>query len=45
MKDLSYRSPLYWLTLVVALDIILVGARFFLAPELAARGFGMVNIP
>ena len=42
MKDISYRSPLYRLTLVVALGIIFVGARFFFAPELAARGFGIV---
>lgn len=41
MTELSYRSPLYWLTLAVAVGIILIGVRFLFAPDTAARGFGI----
>ena len=41
MRKLSYRSLLYWLTLAVAVGIILIGVRFFFAPENAARAFGI----
>jgi Domain of unknown function (DUF4267) len=41
MKTLTYRSPLYWLTLAVAIGIIFIGGRFLVAPEIAARGFGI----
>ena len=41
MRKLSYRSPLYWLTLVVAVGIIFIGVRFLFAPAVAARAFGV----
>ena len=41
MRKLSYRSPLYWLTLVVAVGIIFIGVRFLFAPDVAARAFGV----
>jgi Domain of unknown function (DUF4267) len=41
MRTLTFRSPLYWLTLAVAVGIIFIGGRFLLAPEIAARGFGI----
>jgi len=41
MRKLSYRSQLYWLTLAVAVGIIFIGARFLLAPDVAARAFGI----
>ena len=41
MKTLMHRSPLYWLTLAIAMGIIFIGGRFLLSPEIAARGFGI----
>ena len=41
MRKLSYRSPLFWLTLAVAVGIIVIGVRFLLVPYAAARAFGV----
>lgn len=38
---LSYRSPVYWFTLAVAVGIIFIGVRFLFAPDMAARAFGI----
>lgn len=35
------KSASYWMTLLVALAIIFIGARFILQPELAAVGYGI----
>lgn len=40
-KKFSVRSPLYWLTLAVAVGIIFIGVRFLFAPDIAARAFGI----
>lgn len=42
MNKLLYRSPLYWLTLAVAVGIVFIGVRFLFVPEIAARAFGIL---
>jgi hypothetical protein len=35
------RSVSYWITLLLALGIIFIGARFIVKPEVGATGFGI----
>ncbi|WPV01472.1 DUF4267 domain-containing protein [Mucilaginibacter sp. cycad4] len=39
------RSVSYWLTTLVAVGIIFLGARFMLDPEAGAKGFGIPLAP
>ena len=39
--DLKRNSVLYWLVALVAIGIIIIGARFLVAPLAAAEGFGV----
>jgi hypothetical protein len=34
-------SPLWWLTLIAVAGISAIGARFLIAPRIAAEGFGV----
>lgn len=39
------RSASYWLTAIVAVGIIFLGARFMIAPNAGAEGFGILLAP
>jgi len=38
---LTASSVLFWLVLLIALGIIFIGARFIVAPQAGAKGFGV----
>ena len=40
-KNLTINAIGYWLSGVIALGIVLIGVRFFLAPHAAAVAFGV----
>jgi hypothetical protein len=40
-NKLSRSSPLFWFTLAAAIAIMFLGARFLIAPRIAAEGFGV----
>lgn len=40
-KQWGYRAASFWMTLLVAVMIILVGIKFFFAPEKGAADFGI----
>jgi uncharacterized membrane protein len=41
MADWGLRSASYWMTLFIAVGIIIVGVRFILLPQAGAAGFGI----
>ncbi|MEO6848993.1 MAG: DUF4267 domain-containing protein [Mucilaginibacter sp.] len=41
MTDWGPRSASYWMTLFIAVGIIIVGVRFILLPRAGAAGFGI----
>lgn len=41
LQTWGMRSVSYWITLIIALGIIFVGARFILQPALAATDYGI----
>lgn len=41
MADWGLRSASYWMTLCIAVGIIIVGVRFMLVPRAGAVGFGI----